>query len=293
MIDEETTRKLNDAVAALAEIEEDIAAAQPVSEQIQALPNPRRVTVDDKDAIEEAAAAYDALTDAQKAYVSPADKAKLAADQAALAAAIKDAENEAAASAVEEMIEALPAPGDVTLEDKEAIDAAAEAYFNLTPAQKAKVSFADAMKLAFDKAIVDKLENDQAAADAVIDAINALPAKDDVTMDDKDDIEAARAAYDALTDDQKALIDDETLQKLTDAEDALASKTLLGDADGDGEVSIFDITLIQRYLAGVADEIDAAAADVDGDGEVSIFDATAIQRWLAGIPVDYPINEYV
>ena len=54
------------------------------------------------------------------------------------------------------------------------------------------------------------------------DLIDALPEKDKVTLDDKDDIEAARKAYDALTDDQKKLISDETLKKLTDAEEALA-----------------------------------------------------------------------
>ena len=59
--------------------------------------------------------------------------------------------------------------------------------------------------------------------DVVSNQINALPAKDDVTLDDKADIEAARAAYDDLTDDQKAKVDAETLKKLTDAETALAA----------------------------------------------------------------------
>lgn len=72
-----------------------------------------------------------------------------------------------------------------------------------------------------------------------------------MAYDDKDDIEAARAAYEALTDDQKALIDEDTYKNLTDAEDALNSLVLLGDVDGDGEVSIIDVTLIQRYLAGI------------------------------------------
>ena len=54
----------------------------------------------------------------------------------------------------------------------------------------------------------------------VIAQINALPAA--VTAADKAQIEAARAAYEALTDDQKALITEETLDKLTVAEAALA-----------------------------------------------------------------------
>ena len=84
------------------------------------------------------------------------------------------------------------------------------------------------------------------------------------------------------------------LYLLKDAEDERPTRTYIaGDADGDGEVTIFDITAIQRWLAGIDTEIDLAAADADGDGEVTIFDSTAIQRWLAGIATSYPIGESV
>ncbi len=60
---------------------------------------------------------------------------------------------------------------------------------------------------------------------------------------------------------------------------------LLGDADGDGEVTILDVTYIQRQLASIpTPAFYEEAADVDGDGEVAIIDATHIQRWLASIP---------
>ena len=74
----------------------------------------------------------------------------------------------------------------------------------------------------FNNAIADcttQAAADQAAADDVSDAINALPAE--VTVDNKDDVEAARAAYEALTDAQKDLVDADTLAKLEAAEDAL------------------------------------------------------------------------
>ena len=60
---------------------------------------------------------------------------------------------------------------------------------------------------------------------------------------------------------------------------------ILGDVDGDGEVTILDATFIQRYLAGIPIpfELNEAIADVDGDGEVTIIDATYIQRWLASL----------
>ena len=72
-----------------------------------------------------------------------------------------------------------------------------------------------------------------------------------------------------------------------------AAATLLGDADGDGEVTILDATSIQRYLAGlsVSDNFSPAAADVDKSEEIEITDATYIQRWLAAMDTPYPIGE--
>ena len=60
---------------------------------------------------------------------------------------------------------------------------------------------------------------------------------------------------------------------------------IIGDADGDGGVSILDATAIQRHLAEIPTKAyDEKAADADGEKGVTILDATAIQRWLAGFP---------
>lgn len=68
---------------------------------------------------------------------------------------------------------------------------------------------------------------------------------------------------------------------------------LLGDADGDGDISILDATIIQRYLAEFDvphPEITEVLGDVTGDG-LDIIDATLIQRYLAEFTVNYPIGE--
>ena len=59
----------------------------------------------------------------------------------------------------------------------------------------------------------------------------------------------------------------------------------LGDADGDGQVTILDATLIQRFLAGLCGKEGwlLLTADADNDGELSVMDATRIQRILAGL----------
>ena len=101
----------------------------------------------DKDAVEAAQAAYDALSDQAKSFVSLADKLKLAAVVAAMPAVIKAAEDQAAAAEVTELINALPSAVNVTVDDKEAIENAANAYDALTDDQKRLVSLANRLKL--------------------------------------------------------------------------------------------------------------------------------------------------
>jgi methionine-rich copper-binding protein CopC len=70
--------------------------------------------------------------------------------------------------------------------------------------------------------IEEQKQNKDEAVANVIDLINKLPSPSEVTANDKEQIEAARAAYDALTDEQKSQISEETLKKLTDIEASLA-----------------------------------------------------------------------
>ena len=66
----------------------------------------------------------------------------------------------------------------------------------------------------------------------------------------------------------------------------------LGDADGDGEVTIIDVTTIQRKLINIpVSSFNEVAADADIDGELTIIDATWIQRHLAGFNIPYPIGK--
>ena len=68
---------------------------------------------------------------------------------------------------------------------------------------------------------------------------------------------------------------------------------LLGDVNDDGEVSILDVTFVQRHLAdmNLLDESAQMRADADGDGEVSVADATLIQRYDAQMTVPEGIGQ--
>lgn len=59
---------------------------------------------------------------------------------------------------------------------------------------------------------------------------------------------------------------------------------LLGDADGNGKITIDDVTCIQKYCAEISiDYIDVNLADVNKDGEININDATLVQKHLANM----------
>ena len=66
--------------------------------------------------------------------------------------------------------------------------------------------------------------------------------------------------------------------------EGVSTGLMIGDTDGDGKVSIADVTaLIDCLLSGDLTEINAVNADVDGDGRISIADVTElIDRLLAG-----------
>ncbi len=67
----------------------------------------------------------------------------------------------------------------------------------------------------------------------------------------------------------------------------------LGDADGNGIVTIDDATLIQLHLAELAliSEDNIKAADINGDGIIDVNDATKLQMCLAELDDSYPIGK--
>jgi len=144
-----------------------------------------------------------------------------------------------AADAVLALFDALPAIDAITLDNKEAIEAARAAYDALTDEQKALVTPEDLAKLTAAEAALaaaEKAAADQVAADAVVALFDALPVVENITLDSKEAIEAARAAYEALTDEQKALVTPEDLAKLTAAEEALAALESQGVENVQGNV---------------------------------------------------------
>lgn len=69
---------------------------------------------------------------------------------------------------------------------------------------------------------------------------------------------------------------------VTDPISTTVAPVVLGDADGDGRLSVMDATFIQKCVASLPgfENVSLEIGDVDGDGRISVKDATTIQYML-------------
>ena len=195
----------------------NVAAADNVTNLIDAI-GKIEYTDASKAKIDAARDAYDKLTDDQKGFVNNESTLTAAETEYARleAAAEKDVADTAAAAAAVAKINAI-GKVEYTDESKAKIDEARAAYDALTDEQKAKVT-ADQLKVLTDAetAYADlKAAADQEAANAVIALIDAI-GNVEYTDASKAKIDAARDAYDKLTEDQKSLVNN--YSTLTEAE---------------------------------------------------------------------------
>ena len=231
------------------------------------------VTLDSGAAIAAARAAYNALSDEQKAQLSNYDN--LTAAETKLAQLQKDA-----ISNVDSLIAAIG--DDVTLDSESAVKAARDAYDALPSELRAKVS--DYSKLTAAEA---KLAQQKAAVSNVEKLIDDIG--DDVTLASESAIKAARDAYDALSSQLQAKVSN--YSKLTAAEaklaqlrqqekDAISNVEKLIDAIGD------DVTLAsESTIKAARDAYDALSSELQA--KVSNYSKlTAAEAKLAALNLD-------
>ena len=176
------------------------------------------LTVNSKAVIDLARESYDGLTPEQKALVTNYD---------ILTAAEARYADLGAADEVKTLIDTI---GDVaySTESKGKIDAAREAYDALSAKQKALVTNYETL------AAAEVSYTDLKVAKEAEDAINALPASDDITVNDKANVQAAQAKYDALTPAQKEMVSATVVAKLAAAGNMVAAQEVIvsiGDID--------------------------------------------------------------
>ena len=211
-----TQEELDAAVAKRSQIEEELKdayAAENAKDLIEAIGT---VTLERKAAIEAARAAYEAL-DTLKDQVSPDALAKLTTAENRLNA-LQEEVNQ-----VVDLIDALPAVDELTPAHADQVKAARDAYNALNNDQKRLLTENGVLsKLLVAENQMSWLQKDVEAAKKVTDRINSLPAVKDLKLADKTAVQAARNAYEGLSDAQKKYVSAETLKILTDCEAEIA-----------------------------------------------------------------------
>ena len=166
------------------------------------------ITLADKTSIKEARAIYDGMEQNQKDAVGSIAYKKLENAEAELA------RQEEMNRGVDRVIELIRAIGsDITLESESAVIEAREAYSELP--KEARDLVLNYLELVQAEKALAELKGIQEAADEVIAKIQAIGGVD---LDSKVQIETARAAYNALSTEQRELISEDIYQILTDAE---------------------------------------------------------------------------
>lgn len=123
--------------------------------------------------------------------------------------------NDPAVQLVIDRITALPDEDDLTKADIESVEAVKEAYNSLSAEQQAFIR--DELKEKLEKLLhaVAILKDEDVMN--VFSLIKALPDAQDISLDDKDQVEQAEFAFNSLTEEQKALVDEVYQRKLGNA----------------------------------------------------------------------------
>ena len=163
------------------------------------------VKLEDEETLKKIRSDFDAMTKIRQAMV--VNYYSLVAQEMDLEKLKKDT---AIAEAISERIAAL---GEITFESEETLTALRKDYTALTTAQKNLVRNYELLAQAENK--LADLKYNRSQAESAVEKINAIG---EVTLNSREAIAKARAAYDALLEDQKQYVSEEILKILTDAE---------------------------------------------------------------------------
>ena len=224
---EKLVKARNDYDALVAEKEAEEKAIKAVEDAINAIGT---VTLESSKAIADAEGLFEALSDELEAKVSAELKTVLENARKTYDELV--AKDEAEAKAIKAVEDAIKDIGTVTLESLSKIENAESLLNELDDSLEAKVSSELkedllAAREEYNRLVKEKEEAENTAkVNAVKDAINAIG---NVTLDSKDEIDAAYDLYNALPDNLKELVDASFLKLLEDAkkdyEDLVAGST--------------------------------------------------------------------
>lgn len=244
--------------------ESDEEAVNRVAAMIDAIPSLSVIGSEDKNQINAARAAYNALSESRKALfnsIYPSALSDLEAAEAKLNEIIGEETLKNEAYAVREKIKALPDPASITEKDNMKVVEADDAYEELSNYQKEKYipeCYASKLKAAFAAlgAIVSSDDNELAEKIAgMLDGLEEdINSRDEavIVLGDEETIKAAEAAYNNLTD--KSLVDDATKVRL---DNAVQTIDQLKAEDAIAQINSVDLTQVGENSDAAQDAVDA------------------------------------
>ena len=140
------------------------------------------------------------------------------------------------------------------------------------------------------------VNEDQIAADKVNTMINQLTDPDAIEPWETYTVKEAIDQYDALTEEQRALIDPIAYDKLVACAKAVHINwpdNRYGDVDGNGKVEATDALEVLKSVVGKVDPTDEQliVADTDGNGKADATDALNILKKVVGKIDKFPVEE--
>ena len=245
---------------------------------------PKTIKVEHEQVVNEALAAYEGLTDAQKGYVMNFDLLNAALDALATAKAQYAIDLEEA-TRVQDQINALPSPTDVTWFHQEKIQEVEGLYNALTKNQKAMVSAQAVEKLQEVKAAVTVAVDRQAAQKAE-ELLALVPTPTDVTSKQMVEVVLALSALDELTAAQKGYLSQSAVEKAEALNEIALAWNQMGDVNGDEQVNAKDAleTLKITVNKVTPTALQTLTADVNEDRKVDAKDALEILKFVVAKP---------
>jgi len=201
----------NAAVKKVEQLQRNADIVSKVEESINKLGSPGSLTLAHKDEVNRIKSSFDSLTKAQREMVSPDLINKLGE---AVNHMLKLQEATDAAEAFMNKVKSLPDIDRIDLSLKAIIEEYMAIYDNMSDSVKALVDLKDLDKLKKAEKKILAIQSDIETASVIEGYINALPSLSDITLDKIQEVNRVKQVYDALTESQKAFVNQDNVKKL-------------------------------------------------------------------------------
>lgn len=275
-------KKLVEAEKELKQLEESMDAAEIVISLIDNLGD--AVTLEQQEAVQEARAEYDALTEEQRELIT--NYGQLVAAEETIEILLQD---KAVADAVTEQIRGI---GEVTLDSQQAIADARTAYNDLTESQKSYITEYNVNLLTKAEETLSALQEQAERVEKVQEAIGEIPEEVSLEDDSFQLAAEAKAAYIALTDEERSMIDSAEVERMERALTLLnemAQEQMTGEDDlAANEVETQIAAFMGQVTLEQEEEVKAVRAAYDG---LTVIQKALVENYFSLVSLEMDLEQ--